>query len=405
MESVKKFFAELPEKIRKMTPKQIVCTVMCVLLITVVILTCVVIGKVSRIFRSADDPKETIVPTESTGMTTEPTTEPSSEPTTQPTIQTEPGHVHEFVLTESVDATCENYGYNIYTCACGKQDIPLDEQTEPLGHSYGAGEVIAPTCTENGCTKYTCSRCGDVMTTNTVAATGHSYEITEEVESTCGVQGHIISTCTLCGDVVTEYVGEILEHTYEIIEQHSVTCTEDGYIVYKCINCGSEHTDDVQTATGHSFSSWSQLADGSWVRTCTNDGCTLQETSADLKIQKDQSGAVPDSSGNPYKLYMVYVGTDSSPDLFLYTINDFLDNGTLHYTYDTAKGLIITYTTGSGSTVTLTQEILKSAEVSIPAEQVPTEPVPEPSTSSPPTPEDPNIGGPADETPSEDITE
>lgn len=391
MNSIQKFFADLPEKIKqlpekikqlwekikKMTPKQIVCTVMCVLLITVIVLTCIVIGKVSRIFNSMGSTAETTDPTGSS-QTTAPTQTTVPTQTTAPTVITDPDHVHEFVLTESVEATCLNYGYNIYTCSCGKQDIPLEEQTVPLGHSYGAGQTVSPTCTENGYTKHTCSRCGDVVTSNTVAATGHDYVLIEEVEGTCGVQGHTISECSLCGDKLTEYVGELLEHTYEIVEEHSASCTEDGYTLYRCTNCGEEHNDNVLPATGHSFSSWSKLANGSWQRTCTNEGCTLKETSADLKIRKDQSGTGHDSSGNPYKLYMIYVGTETAPDLFLYTINDFLDNGTLNYAYDPVQGLIITYTNNSGTQI-LVQPILQSSEVTIPAEtETPVETTPTP---------------------------
>ena len=42
-------------------------------------------------------------------------------------------------------------------------------------HNFDAGVVSAPTCTEVGCTTYTCGSCGQTVVTNEVAATGHAY--------------------------------------------------------------------------------------------------------------------------------------------------------------------------------------------------------------------------------------
>ena len=282
------------------------------------------------------------------------------------------------MLTESVPASCNNYGYNIYTCECGKQDIPLDEQTEPLGHSYGAAQTVAPTCTEDGYTKQTCVNCGDVWIYNAVAATGHDFVLTEEVEGSCGVQAHTISHCSICNEELKEFTGELIEHNFEVIEECTVTCTEDGYTLSKCTNCGEEVKENVQTATGHSFSQWEKLPDGTYARACLNENCELAETSADVKIQKDQSGTGHDSSGQPYKLYMIYVGTDTSPEMFLYTINDFSNSAALSYSYHAVTGLTVTYQDANGQVKTENLPIFQSAELTIPAataEPQPTDPV------------------------------
>ena len=41
-------------------------------------------------------------------------------------------------------------------------------------HDYEAMQIIAPTCTEQGYTIYTCSNCGDSYTDDFVAANGHA---------------------------------------------------------------------------------------------------------------------------------------------------------------------------------------------------------------------------------------
>ncbi|MCD7769155.1 MAG: dockerin type I domain-containing protein, partial [Oscillospiraceae bacterium] len=73
----------------------------------------------------------------------------------------------------------------------------------PYGHNYGF-VVTDPTCTEGGCTTYTCSVCGNTYTGDETDALGHSYvsEITKEAtESEAGV---ITYTCTNCGASYTE---------------------------------------------------------------------------------------------------------------------------------------------------------------------------------------------------------
>lgn len=359
----------------KMTPKQIVFAVMCVLLALVMILSGIVISKFSRLFQTSGNTTTSTAPTETTKDTeppapsTQPTeTVPTQPPTTQPTEPEDPSHVHEFELTETVPATCENYGYNIYACYCGKQDIPLDEQVEPYGHSYGAGTTIQATCTEDGCTKYVCSRCGDVDRRNVVPATGHNFQLMETVIATCGTEGYSLFQCVYCNEQEFRDQVPALEHCYEVIDEQLVSCEQDGYTLYQCTNCGNEFKDNVLPATGHQFSDWYQLADGTWKRDCAN--CAVKETSTDLKITRAQVSGdyVHDENGNPYKMYMIYVGTDANSDMFHYTINDYLNNGSLAYGYDPVQGLVITYVTGAGETVMEVLPIFQNASATIPAD-------------------------------------
>lgn len=358
-------FKEILERI---TIKQVIFAAMCVLLLLVIILTCMVISRVTNIFSTVNgnDTPSTSESTQETEPDETDGTTPSISLPPETTIETEPGHEHEFVLKETVDATCTNYGYNIYACSCGKQDIPLEEQVEPYGHSYGAGEVISATCTEDGCTRYVCSRCGNVDERNKVSATGHNHQYVETVEAACGVDGYDLYRCVNCGEEEMRNVVPALEHEFELCEEHGVTCTSDGYKLYECIYCGEKAKDEIVTSTGHAFGDWEQISEGAWTRTCGT--CGLVENTSEMYITTSQASGsyVHDENGQPYKMYLIYVGTATSKDIIHYTINDYLDNGSLSYSYDTVQGLIVTYTTNSGESATIVLPVLQSTVLTVP---------------------------------------
>ena len=361
------------ELLQKITIKHVLFAAMCILLILVIVLFCIVIGKVGAMFKGTDptEPSDTTASTSTTDDTTVPpttdTTYPSVSIPPETTIQTEPGHEHEFRLKETVAATCTNYGYNIYVCSCGKQDIPIEEQVAPYGHSYGAGEPVEATCTEYGCTRYVCARCGNVDEKNVVPALGHDFVAVEVVPASCAAEGFTLYQCSHCEMEEMRDITPALEHEYEIVEEHGVTCTQDGYTKSQCIHCGDEVIENVVTAAGHSFGDWQQITDSSWTRTCSS--CGAVENSTDMRITNAQASSdyVHDGQGNPYRMYMIYVGTATTPDMVHYTIHDYLDNGTLAYSYDVAQGLIITYTNAAGETATITLPVFLSTVATIPA--------------------------------------
>lgn len=375
--------------LEKINIKKTVFAILCVLLAVVVILTCVVAGKFIKMFlgssgditipttgtnaptlsTEATDPTDaptepTDVPTEPTDAPTEPTDAPT-EPTDAPTEPTEEGHVHDYQLTDSVQATCENYGYNIYTCStCGKQDIPAEEQTAPYGHSFGAGQIIDATCTESGCTRYTCSRCGFIEERNAVEALGHNFQLTETIQATCGTPGYEIHTCTICQATEQRNDTEALEHAYEILEQKEANCMEGGLITYRCANCQDEYTEESAPATGHNFTQWENV-DGIMSRSC--QFCDLVETEQDLHITHESVNGdfVHDIDGNPYKMYLISIGTEHTEELFQYILSDYIHNGSLAYTFNGATGLTVTYKTTAGEVKTLVLEPWKTASAVI----------------------------------------
>ena len=108
----------------------------------------------------------------------------------------------------------------------------MGDETQPLGHDY-QGEVTPPTCTQQGYTTYTCSRCGDSYVDDYVDPGEHSYE-TKVVEP---------------------------------------TCTEGGYTVYVCA-CGEMYEADETAPLGHDFGEWALTEPGVESRTCHRCGET-----------------------------------------------------------------------------------------------------------------------------------
>ena len=110
----------------------------------------------------------------------------------------------------------------------------------PDGHQHSyVDEVVAPTCTENGYTKHTCS-CGDSYTDNETPA-AHKMQQVARKNPTCseaGVEAHL--ACSLCGYVDGEKVVIPAEgHTYMTTYQYP-TATQAGSKTSICRVCGDK---------------------------------------------------------------------------------------------------------------------------------------------------------------------
>ncbi len=149
----------------------------------------------------------------------------------QRTCQRDASHTenaeHRFTGT-AVAATCTTGAGTLYTCQdCGYSYFV--EETEPLGHSFGAwqpldesrhiavctrdashtkteshhfgaGQTVAPTCTEAGYTRFTCADCGYPFDTAVVPALGHRFGAwMVRTPATENAAGELVRTCTVCG--------------------------------------------------------------------------------------------------------------------------------------------------------------------------------------------------------------
>ena len=175
---------------------------------------------------------------------------------------------HEYTAV-TVAPTCTEDGYTTYTCVCGDT---YTETIAALGHKYEA-VVTAPTCTEGGYTTQTCANCGDSYVSDKVAALGHDYQI-ESKSATCTEAGFVTYTCA-CGDTYTETVAA-LGHKHEAVVT-APTCTEGGYTTYTCA-CGDSYVADETPALGHSYKVVTVDA------TCTTDGSVTKTCACGDKI-------------------------------------------------------------------------------------------------------------------------
>ncbi len=176
-----------------------------------------------------------------------------------------PAAGHRMTVTEAKEATCTQAGNTAYWyCAVcrkyfhdegGTQETELpDTVIPPKGHDY-LPVVTEPTCTEQGYTTFTCSRCADgyIDSESYVAAFGHSFGEWETVTSpTCTDTGSRKRTCNVCGYIETSGVdakGHKWEMEY-IIDQEP-TCTSEGSKSIHCKNCEAVKSSEVIPAAGH----------------------------------------------------------------------------------------------------------------------------------------------------------
>ena len=330
--------------------KRIAFYVMCTLLVLVVILTGIAIRRVSRIilWSTPQDPISTNTPTDPTSPHT---TDPTG--TTEPT---DPSHVHTFELTNSIKATCEGYGWNIYTCTgCGYLDMPMDERQAPLGHNDEASETVPATCTQAGHVTYICQRC---------------FRIT------------------------TKDQGEALGHSFTAQTQVPPTCLEDGYTIIHCSREGcqevSQTVQNTGTATGHTYGAWTYGLGGTAKPLCCVCHADWSGTS-----NGPQPGAYSIISHSHRNLqhptdgvlgfYEIRIGIadDSSAPIYLYSIYDYLDNGTLLFYYDPQLGLVIHYYDQNDLPVQITLSPESEESATIRPSEVSEEPTEEPT--QPPT--------------------
>jgi len=342
--------------------KRIVLIIMCSILAVMVIMMGVMVGKVAPVLGALlgldEDPAPTVPPTTQTDPTTEPTTQPTTQPTVPPTTQptvpptTEPKHEHDFSeIKEEKKPTCATAGHKIYICDCGETKL---ETIDPLAHSFGAGKLVAPTCTEGGYTLRKCAICGFEEKQDEQEALGHDYKETETVAVDCENDGYVESQCTRCEDIKRENVVKATGHAWVKGEVHDPTCTEEGYTEYTCSNegCEEKKEDDKTDALGHKFGSWSIVEGkepasgkpGEEERQCSV--CEEKET-RECVLDILEGKGINTSADNDCNRFIVNVGVKNSEGkevtVYSYSITDYsrsLSSGS--FDYDPESGLLIT---------------------------------------------------------------
>ena len=174
---------------------------------------------------------------------------------------------------ETVAPTCTEQGYTVYTCDnCG--EVLHRDVTDTVPHTP-VDVVVPPTCTGMGYTERRCAVCGTllgVVEGSGTAPAGHEYELTETITApTCTEDGQGTYTCAVCGTTKTDVIPAA-GHAPEAVVV-APTCTETGYTKHVCKTCGAEIGDrtDATAALGHAWDG------GVTVRqpTSTSEGCVL----------------------------------------------------------------------------------------------------------------------------------
>ena len=116
-----------------------------------------------------------------------------------------------------VEPKCTELGSKHRACTvCGYVET---EEIAALNHDYVAGEPVAPKCTEQGYTLYTCSRCEDSYKGDIVDAPGHSWDNgVVTTAPTLTEEGVRTFTCTVCGETKTEPVPVITNPFEDVLE-------------------------------------------------------------------------------------------------------------------------------------------------------------------------------------------
>ena len=158
-------------------------------------------------------------------------------------------HTHVFEYEgEVIQPTCIENGKKVMTCECGeKQETVLNA----TGHSYSGVVTTAPTCEDDGVKTFTCVNC-EHSYKETVLAVGHDYEARVTTPVTCEENGIRTNYCKVCTHYYTEEIPAT-GHDYGAWQTtKQATCTENGMKTKTCKNCGGIETQTI-TAYGHSY--------------------------------------------------------------------------------------------------------------------------------------------------------
>ncbi len=185
-------------------------------------------------------------------------------------------HTHNYKVTGTVNPTCTEQGYSVYTCACG--DTYQADYKDAFGHTWSNWKINRkPTETVAGQMSHTCVRCRTTETQE-IPATGHTHKYTVVVtEATCTQKGFTTYTCS-CGDTYTDAYVNALGHAWgEWATTKEPTTTEMGVSTRKCIRCGEAEAKDIPMLEDEKPHEHAWKAVFVQKATCTTGGFTKYE--------------------------------------------------------------------------------------------------------------------------------
>ena len=228
----------------------------------------------------------------------------------------QPQFEHDYQSVVTKEPTCTEPGIHTYTCRhCGdsyERSVAANEHTPGagatctqaqtctacgavltpmLGHNL-QDTTVPPTCTEQGYTAHTCSRCSVTYLDTFVSAKGH----VPGEEATC----HAPQICTVCNQLL----AEAIPHSY-VETSTEATCTDTGLVIRVCTLCEDRVVISVTPAKGHANGDWSLVSNpdvgvpGLRQKTCSACSAVLEtetfwETHSDS--EPDESTMEPEGS-------------------------------------------------------------------------------------------------------------
>lgn len=194
-------------------------------------------------------------------------------------------------------------GIKTYTCTVCKTTKTEAIPRLAHKHSYMSKITKQPTCTATGIKTFNCS-CGDSYT-ETIAKTGHSYS-TKVIVPTCTSQGYTLHTCSKCGSNYKNNYTDLKEHGYEHFIIEEPTCTDIGEELFICSYCGDSYTETI-SATGHKYKTTvvkpTYSAQGYTLHKCSTCGNSHKDTYTNKLVLNNVSGfKVSSTSTNSIKL-------------------------------------------------------------------------------------------------------
>ncbi|MCR5395524.1 MAG: hypothetical protein K6E86_09025 [Bacteroidales bacterium] len=268
-----------------------------------------------------------------------------------PSVHSAPALGHNYVSSQSVEATCWSGGYaNGKHCTrCGDVKL-LPVMSKTTSHNYGHMVEISGTLLKTGCFTpsvkgepmylITCQDCGAYQVIG--GTESHTYSSIKGAPTSVrqrAVRFQKTATCLSGGVTVTEYCTKCqalkvsytsaLGHKYEVHEPVDATCTEDGMQGYKhCSRCNQDYIADatskdlrpietdylVLPALGHQFGGY-VMSDQNLVSeaTCTERAYYWVNCKKCGLMSNEFKTAGSPATGHKYQLRAIEGTNDCSP--------------------------------------------------------------------------------------------
>ena len=177
-----------------------------------------------------------------------------------------------FKLNLTSDGSVTRYGFEIESITV---NVPASMDAEytilpVLGHDWDEGIITPPTCTEQGYTKHSCTRCSETMCDTYVDPLGHDWDEGTVIDPTCTSQGYTKHRCTRCDSITYDTYTDALGHDWstEWTVDEPVTCTKNGSKSHHCTRCDAKNDVTVISCPGHDYGEFETVKEP----TCTDKG-------------------------------------------------------------------------------------------------------------------------------------